>query len=102
MIIMKFSRKLLTLLAIFCVIISAGAVCATDVADEIGNAASQYPDNSGQVGSQYNETLENASGEPVNATNATPSHTMPTTGNPILALFATVAVLGGYTVIRRK
>ena len=34
--------------------------------------------------------------------NATSSHTMLSTGNPILALFAVSAVLGGYAVLRRK
>ena len=120
-------KKLLTLLAIFCVIASAGAVCAEDVSpdgwagsqyqDEGGYAGSQYQDDGGWAGSQYNETVENAAGEPGNLTtvsagfentaindtaNATSFHTMLATGNPILALFAVCAVLGGYTVIRRK
>ena len=145
-IIMDISKKLLTLLAIFCVIASAGVVCAEDVGsdgldtygvdeggyagsqydtddqggyagsqynetDEGGYAGSQYQDDGGWAGSQYNETAENAAGEPVDATapvdanatgNATAPHTMLATGNPIIALFAVCAVLGGYTVLRRK
>ena len=163
---MDISKKLLSLLAIFCVIASAGVVCAADAdidsgndvmgyaADDSGWAGSQYDDGDqggwagsqynetdqggyagsqynedeqggwagsqyddgeqgGWAGSQYNETLENAAaGEPSNATadsvaqnmtaNATSSHTMLSTGNPILALFAVSAVLGGYAVLRRK
>ena len=124
---MDISKKLLSLLAIFCVIASAGVVCAADAdidsgndvmgyaADDSGWAGSQYDDGEqgGWAGSQYNETLENAAaGEPSNATadsvaqnmtaNATSSHTMLSTGNPILALFAVSAVLGGYAVLRRK
>ena len=84
---MVISKKLLTLLAIFCVIASAGAACAADAygdagydelgyADDIGEwvgsqysddnqtgwAGSQYndTDQGGYAGSQYNETLENA------------------------------------------
>ena len=40
--------------------------------------------------------------ENVNATNATTTHTMPATVNPILALFCVCAILGGYAVIKRK
>ena len=145
-IIMDLSKKLLTLLAIFCVIASAGVVCAEDVGsdgfdtygadeggyagsqydlddqggyagsqynqtEEGGYAGSQYQDDGGWAGSQYNETAENAAGEPVDATapvaanataNATAPHSMLATGNPIVALFAVCAVLGGYAVLRRK
>ena len=78
-IIMDFRKKLLTLLAIFCVIASAGVVCAADAsadgnlgidyADEggwagsqyqdDGYAGSQYQDDGGWAGSQYNESEEN-------------------------------------------
>ena len=162
--IMDISKKLLlTLLAIFCVIASAGAACAADAygdtgydelsyADDIGEwvdspysddnqtgwagsqynedeqggyAGSQYNEDEqggyagsqydvdeqgGYAGSQYNETLENvAAGEPVSdsvsqnmTANATSSHTMLETGNPILALFAVGAVLGSCAVFKRK
>ena len=43
-----------------------------------------------------------AGSDAVNATNATATHTMPATGNPILALLAVCTLLGGYTVLRRK
>ena len=150
--IMDISKKLLlTLLAIFCVIASAGAVCAADAysdggydglgySDESGDwAGSQYSDDDqggysgsqynedeqggyagsqydvdeqgGYAGSQYNETLENAAaGEPVNDTvvadnmtaDATSSHTMLETGNPILALFAVTAIIGGLSFFKRN
>ncbi|WP_405305706.1 hypothetical protein [Methanobrevibacter sp.] len=161
---MDISKKLLlTLLAIFCVIASAGAACAADAygdsgydelgyADDIGEwvdspysddnqtgwAGSQYNEDEqggyagsqynvdeqggyagsqydvdeqgGYAGSQYNETLENAAtGEPVSdsvsqnmTANATSSHTMLETGNPILALLAVGAVLGSCAVLKRK
>ena len=149
---MDLKGKILTLLAIFCVIASAGVVCAADADsgdvfgtqdvdqdvysesqnvdgyagsqyEDGGYAGSQYQDDGGWAGCQYNETLEAAygagepanatgnttanvtaaAGEPVNATgNSTVSHKMLETGNPILALLAVSAVLGGYTVIRRK
>ena len=37
-----------------------------------------------------------------NTTNATQTHTLPATGNPILALLAVGAVLGGAEVYRRR
>ena len=120
---MNLSKKLLTLLAIFCVIASASAVCAADEGgwagsqyqDEGGYAGSQYQDDGGWAGSQYNETLENAAGEPVSGcgdgvkepatgetVKAASSHEMYSTGNPILALLAVGAVLGGAGVISRR
>jgi len=148
---MDLSKKLLTLLAIFCVIASAGVVCAADNGDYLGSnyaddmrgyagsqyedggyAGSQYQDDGGWAGSQYNEsaedhgwagsqyneTLENANATgnatgnataPVaanttatNATNATAPQNMLATGNPILLLLGVTAVAGGYVVLRRK
>jgi LPXTG-motif cell wall-anchored protein len=141
---MNLSKKLLTLLAIFCVIASAGVVCAADndggyvgidYVDDMGDyagsqyddggwagsqyedggyAGSNYQDDGGWAGSQYNETAENAAanqtapaaGEPTGTTNmtanATSSHTMLATGNPILILLGVSAVLGGAAVLRRK
>ncbi len=140
---MDVMKKFFVLLAIFCVIGSAAAVCAADVSDDFdsqalgqsddfdggwagsqyedgGWAGSQYQDDGGWAGSQYNETLENATANATNTTNitndtanttapvvanqtnATAPHTMLATGNPILALFAVSAVLGGYSVLRRK
>lgn len=125
-------KKILAILAIFCVLVSAGAVCAADdfgqlgsnYADDSGYAGSNYQDDGGWAGSQYNETLENATanaageptnatnatnitaqaaGEPTNATNATESvQSMLSTGNPILILLVVVAVLGGYVVYKRR
>ena len=111
---MDIMKKFLVLLAIFCIIGSAAAVSAADASDDLGNyagtqyqdggyAGSQYQDDGGWAGSQYDETLENAAGAPVNATaNATSSHTMPVTGNPILLLLVVGAVLGGAAVIKRR
>ncbi len=158
---MDLSKKILAM-AIFCVLVSAGAVCTADdfgqlgsnyadddsgyagsnyedggyagsnyqdyddgIADDnSGYAGSNYQDDGGWAGSQYNETLENATanaaGEPTNATNATNAtqaageptnttnatvgsvHSMLATGNPILILLAVGAVLGGYVVFKRK
>ena len=149
---MNLTKKLLTLLAIFCVIASATAVCAADdggyagsqyvddgyagsqyPADD-GYAGSQYQDDGGWAGSQYNESeegltdrplidpdyahMEPAAGAPLDnetanatdavsddvASNATESasHAMPATGNPILALLAVGAVLGGASIISRR
>jgi hypothetical protein len=71
---MDLSKKLLTLLAIFCVIASAGVVCAADNGDNLGTvyaddmsgyagsqyedggyAGSQYQDDGGWAGSQYED-----------------------------------------------
>ena len=71
---MDLSKKLLTLLAIFCVIASAGVVCAADNGDYLGSnyaddmsgyagsqyedggyAGSQYQDDGGWAGSQYED-----------------------------------------------
>ena len=163
-------KKILAILAIFCVLVSAGAVCAADDFGQLGSnyaddsgyvgsnyqdyddgiadsdsgyvgsnyqdyddgiadddsdyAGSNYQDDGGWAGSQYNETLENATaqaageptnatnatnitaqaaGEPTNATNATGSvHSMLATGNPILILLVVAAVLGGYVVYKRR
>ncbi len=145
-------KKILAVLAIFCVLASAGAICAADnygdlgysyaddnsgyagsnyqddygyADDNSGYAGSNYQDDGGWAGSQYNETLENATanaagepanatntnnttaqaaGEPANTTNATASipHSMLATGNPIILLMAVGAAFGGYTVLKRE
>ena len=103
---MDFKKIILTMLAIFCVVVSAAAVCATDVADDGGYAGSQYPegydggyagsnyqDDGGWAGSQYNETemaqMGNATGEPtnqtVNATQPTATATSPAVENTTAA-----------------
>ena len=143
---MNLNKKLLTLLAIFCVIASAGLVCAADYG---GYAGSNYQDMNGVSGSQYDVDdedaglepgaglpLENQTGPmPVNTTdnmtgnvtgnetgnatgnatsnvtgnatgnttgNFTAPHSLLATGNPIIALLAVSAVLGGAVLIRRK
>lgn len=156
---MNVSKKLLAVLAVFCVIASAGMVCAADVGSDGNWTVSQGPaddvvgidaganqdlnmahDESSQnlepgnglpLENQTGYVPVNAAGEPINQTgnstapvagnatgNATSngtanstgnapavnavSHSMPVTGNPILALLAVSAVLGGYAAIRRK
>lgn len=153
---MDMAKKLLTLLAIFCVIASAGVVCAEDTDYQGGWAGSNYDDGMGDVDEgQYddaplidpdyghyegaaggdveendtNDTFEPAGTLPattdmpgnitfndtanttddavLNQTgnaigNATAPQTMLATGNPVLALLAVGAVLGGVVVLRRK
>ena len=132
---MEIKRKLLVLLAIFCVIGSAGIVCAADNSSYDGNyyqdmngidESQNANDNGGYAGSQYYKNAEPGAGLPLenktnpyagNATNdatgnsthnmtgnTTPANSnnkMLTTGNPILALLAVSAIIGGYGIIRR-
>ena len=133
---MDLIKKFFVLIAIFCVIGSASAVCAADVSDGVaalsesqyqdegGWAGSQYQDEGGWAGSQYNETENNVysttnttnttaneTNETANESapevaettgNATVPHSMVATGNPIFALLGVSALLGGYTILRRK
>ena len=145
---MDIKRKLLVLLAIFCIIGSAGLVCAAEdggfagsdyqymndvngsQAYDGGYAGSNY--DGGYAGSQYYNNAEPGNGLPLenqtnpfagnatgnatgnsthnaagaanatgNATPATSSHNMLATGNPILALLAVTAIIGGYGIIKR-
>lgn len=109
---MDLSKKIFAILAIFCVLASAGAVCATDnfgyaddmggyigsdysdnvgyAADDSGYAVNNYQDDtgyaaddSGYAGSQYNETLENATANAAGEpTNAT-NTTAQAAGEPV-------------------
>ena len=122
---MDLIKKFFVLIAIFCVIGSASAVCAADVSDGVAALSeSQYQDEGGWAGSQYNETENNVysttnttnttaneTNETANESapevaettgNATVPHSMFATGNPILALLGVSALLGGYTILRRK
>jgi hypothetical protein len=79
---MVFSKRLLALLAIFCVIVSASAVCAADLG---GYAGSNYQDMNGVSGSQYyvnnGNNLEPGAGLPLeNQTGYVP---LDSAGNPI-------------------
>ena len=144
--------NVLVILAIVCVIISAGAVCAADSGnsnaddiytahdghdgliippdyahDEIQHAAggdsylneSQNSHNAtdllhaaghnetkmiNQTGHVAGENITNSTGAGVSnqTANATAAHKLPVAGNPIVALLAVSAVLGGYAIIRRK
>lgn len=78
---MDFNKKLLTLLAIFCLIVSAGVVCA---ADQDGYAGCNYQNMNGVSGSQYAvaDGLEPGNGLPLeNQTGYVP---LDADGNPIL------------------
>ena len=152
---MIFNKNILAILAIFCVLLSACAVSATDQADQMADDDGLYlspyedghngaiipPDNTHDeqrhaAGGDYyldgsqdghngtivppdanhneaamsnatNATGHAAGGDVQNATsyNATASagtQKLPATGNPIIALFAVCAVLGGLCVLRRK
>ena len=153
---MELKNTIFAILAIFCVVLSACAVSATD--DISDNANDYYLDGShdghdgliippdynhdeaaqhaaggdrydngvpyhddgtdptanatGNVtGNVIGNTTGNVTGNvtghaagatvTANATNATATH-MPATGNPIVALLAVCALVGGYTVLRRK
>lgn len=149
---MELKTTIFAILAIFCLIASACAVCAADDADGIytddmyngypteikdipdiddavqddatGHAAGENttdeidseavhdsmvlpPDYAHSEMNQTNATnatnaTGHAAGENVTNTNTTTAHTLPATGNPILALFAVGAVLGGASVLRRR
>lgn len=149
---MTLNKNILAILAIFCVLISACAVSATDQADQMANDNGIYlsphedghngtiipPDNSYDeqghaAGGDYyldgsqdghngtivpsdanhneqamanatNTTAHAAGGDAQNSTNATASATqkMLATGNPIIALFAVSAVLGGAYILTNK
>ena len=78
---MDLNKKLLTLLAIFCLIVSAGVVCA---ADQDGYAGINYQNMNGVSGSQYAvaDGLEPGNGLPLeNQTGYVP---LDADGNPIL------------------
>ena len=78
---MDLNKKLLTLLAIFCLIVSAGVVCA---ADQDGYAGMNYQNMNGVSGSQYAvaDGLEPGNGLPLeNQTGYVP---LDADGNPIL------------------
>ena len=57
-----------------------------------------------QTGHAAGENITNSTGAGVSnqTANATAAHKLPVAGNPIVALLAVSAVLGGYAIIRRK
>ena len=128
---MNISKKLLALLAIFCIIASAGVVCAADNGTDDGWAGSQYNETGvDHEGGPYIDPdyahHEPAAGEPTNSTgnstNATGNSTghaagelsnnttnktanpykLPATGNPVLVLLGVSAILCGCAALRRK
>ena len=143
---MDLKIKAMTILAIFCLLISAGSACATediatnsddvlsidmdnnvigvdestgDIADDgvphhadgtnaTGNASGdryddfvpQHADGTNATGGFSNETGNSTSSG--NSTNGTATtHTLPATGNPILALLAVCSLIGVYTIKRK-
>ncbi|AMD16746.1 hypothetical protein TL18_01035 [Methanobrevibacter sp. YE315] len=127
---MKLNSKILSIMAIFLVLISAGSVCAaehvaqvddatpvtdvnatdvnntTNVTNDTDVAPSKYiipPDANHDEQHPFNPNATNTT----NATNATVKaavqHTTPVqhaTGNPILALLAVSAIIGAYSIKR--
>ena len=143
---MDLKIKAMTILAIFCLLISAGSACAAediatnsddvlsidmdnnvigvdestgDIADDgvpyhadgtnaTGNASGdryddfvpQHADGTNATGGFSNETGNTTSSG--NSTNGTvTTHTLPATGNPILALLAVCSLIGVYTIKRK-
>ena len=111
---MDLKIKAMTILAIFCVLISAGSACAAeDIATNSDDVLSIDMDNNvigvdestgdiadDGVGGFSNETGNTTSSG--NSTNGTATtHTLPATGNPILALLAVCSLIGVYTIKRK-
>ena len=141
---MDISKKIITLLAIFCLIASAGAVCAENIdgnATDIYNSqndldgnqntaqesthigapsiAPDYAHHEPAAGALENQTTNGTAyatgngtaytGNATNTTaahnathNATNTHQMLATGNPILLLVGVTALIGGYAALRKK
>ncbi len=128
-ILMNFKTTIFSVLAIFCLVCSVCAVSAEDGnGTDIDDNSTLIDENDTEIDEtgmddifdgteyEYNETVgaamepiagvdasvnetANASGENANTTAA---QNMPVSGNPILALFAVTAVLGGCTMLRRR
>ena len=121
---MDFKIKAMTILAIFCVLISAGSACAAEdiatnsddvlsidmdnnvigVDESTGDIADDgvphHADGTNATGGFSNETGNTTSSG--NSTNGTvTTHTLPATGNPILALLAVCSLIGVYTIKRK-
>ena len=112
---MDLKIKAMTILAIFCLLISAGSACAAeDIATNSDDVLSIDMDNNvigvdestgdiaddGVTGGFSNETGNTTrSGNSTNGTATT--HTLPATGNPILALLAVCSLIGVYTIKRK-
>ncbi|MGX8693940.1 MAG: hypothetical protein ACSW71_03440 [Methanobrevibacter sp.] len=79
-ILMNLNKKLLTLLTIFCIIASAGIVCAADYG---GYAGSNYQDMNGVSGSQYGLYSELEPGNGLPLENQTGYVPLDADGNPI-------------------
>ena len=129
---MKLKNKIFAILAIFCLIASACAVSAANETNSTytDDMYNEYPteihetnnatDNSSDLDAEaihdsmilppdYAHSEMNATGHAAgenstatNTTNATQTHTMPATGNPILVLLAVGAIFGGAEVYRRR
>lgn len=114
--------KLITLLVVIGLIASVGIVCATENVENVNGASGEIADTgishqdnaTNTTGDMYDNGVPyhadgtNATGDlpsnstAGNATNSTTAaHTLPATGNPILALLAVSALIGVYTIKRK-
>ena len=78
-----------------------GQAAGGDVYD---NGVPSHDDGTDPAETAIGNGTDNAAGENAtgNSTNATATHTMPATGNPIVLLLGACALVGGYSVIRKK
>lgn len=137
---MNLKIKIMSILAILCVLLSVGSACAADniatnsddvlsidmdnnvigvnessgdIADEgipshadgtsvTGNASGDLYDNGVPNHGNGTHAAGNISNQTKNTTNGTTTtHTLPATGNPILALLAVCSLMGIYTIKRK-
>ena len=72
--------------------------------DNFDNGVPFHDDGTDPAETAIGNGTDNAAGENAtgNSTNATATHTMPATGNPIVLLLGACALVGGYSVIRKK
>ena len=73
-----------------------GTIIPPDAGHNEAKMLNQSANASGEMPNSVNATVQNQT------SNATATHKMPATGNPVIALLAVSALLGGYTVLRRK
>ena len=100
---MDLKIKAMTILAIFCVLISAGSACAAeDIATNSDDVLSIDMDNNVIGVDESTGDIADDGVSSGNSTNGTATtHTLPATGNPILALLAVCSLIGVYTIKRK-
>lgn len=117
---MKLNKNILAILSIVCVILLAVAVSATQHTNDVGSVINPTQDgHNATIISPYMNHNEAALHSQANSPNITyhapaagkvvknifvhaSEAKLPATGNPVLALIAISAVLGGATLIARK